>query len=102
MADITLKLSGWRKRTYPIEVYAGDKLIWKGWTPKVLGYIHIKPDDNVTADAITIRQVGGMTEKDAISMKELAGGPASDLDIRPAKEYQLAIVEAEFLAPAKR
>lgn len=97
ISDITLKLSGWRKRTYPIEVYAGDELIWKGWTPKGLGYIHINPDKTVKSDRITIRQIGGMTEKDAFSMKELAGGPASDLDIRPAKEYQLAIVEAEFL-----
>lgn len=97
ISDITLKLSGWRKRTYPIEIYAGDDLIWKGWTSKGLGYIHINPDKTVKSDRITIRQIGGMTEKDAFSMKELAGGPASDLDIRPAKEYQLAIVEAEFL-----
>ncbi len=95
--DITLKLSGWRKRTYPIEIYAGDELIWKGWTPKGLGYIHIQPEKTVKSDCITIRQIGAMTEKDAFSMKELAGGPTSDLDIRPAKEYQLAIVEAEFL-----
>lgn len=97
ISDITLKLSGWRKRTYPIEVYAGDELIWKGWTPKGLGYIHLRPESKVKSDRITIRQIDGMTEKDAFSMKELAGGPASDLDIRPAKEYQLAIVEAEFL-----
>ena len=97
ISDITLKLAGWRKRTYPVEVYAGNQLIWRGWTPKGLGYVHIKPESKVPTDRITIRQVGGMTEKDAFSMKELAGGPASDLDIRPAKEYQLAIVEAEFL-----
>lgn len=101
ISDITLKLSGWRKRTYPIEIYAGDELIWKGWTPKGLGYVHLKPEKNVVSDRITIKQVGAMTEKDAFSMKELAGGPASDLDIRPAKEYQLAIVEAEFLEDAK-
>lgn len=101
VSDITLKLAGWRKRTYPIEIYAGDELIWKGWTPKGLGYVHINPENPVKSDKITIRQIGGMTEKDAFSMKELAGGPASDLDIRPAKEYQLAIVEAEFLEAAK-
>ncbi|MDE6341314.1 MAG: DUF4982 domain-containing protein [Muribaculaceae bacterium] len=95
--DITLKLAGWRKRTYPVEVYAGDSLVWKGWTPKGLGYVHLRPENPVVSDRITIRQIGAMTEKDAFSMKELAGGPASDLDIRPAKEYQLGIVEAEFL-----
>lgn len=97
ISDITLKLAGWRKRTYPVEIFAGDELIWKGWTPKGLGYIHVNPHATVKSDRITIRQIGAMTEKDAFSMKELAGGPTSDLDIRPAKEYQLAIVEAEFL-----
>lgn len=97
VGDITLKLAGWRKRTYPLEIYAAGQLIWKGWTPKGLGYVHIIPEKKVKSDNITIRQTGAMTEKDAFSMKELAGGPASDLDIRPAKEYQLAIVEAEFL-----
>lgn len=94
--DITAKLSGWRKRAYPIEVYAGDKLIWKGYTPKGLGYIHIVPENPVEADNITIRQVGAVTEKDAFSMKELAGGPANEMDTKQSKKYQLGIVEIEF------
>lgn len=94
--DITAKLSGWRKRAYPIEVYAGDKLIWKGYTLKGLGYIHIVPENPVEADNITIRQVGAVTEKDAFSMKELAGGPANEMDTKQSKKYQLGIVEIEF------
>ncbi len=78
-------------------MYAREQLVWKWRTPKGLGYVHLKPENPVVSDRITIRQIGAMTEKDAFSMKELAGGPASDLDIRPAKEYQLGIVEAEFL-----
>lgn len=94
--DITAKLSGWRKRSYPIEVYAGDILIWKGYTPKGLGYIHIIPDNPVETDKITIRQVGAATEKDAFSIKELAGGPANEMDTKQSKKYQLGIVEIEF------
>ena len=49
------------------------------------------------ADNITIRQVGEMTEKDAFSMKELAGGPANEMDTKQSKKYELGIVEVEFL-----
>lgn len=101
ISDITLKMSGWRKRTYPIEVYAGDKLIWKGFTDKGLGYIHLLPDNPVKTDKITIRQIGAATEKDAFSMKELAGGPANEMDTKQSKKYQLGIVEAEFLEDIK-
>lgn len=97
VADITLKMEGWRKRSYPIEVYAGDKLIWKGYTGKGLGYIHLLPENPVETDRITIRQIGDATEKDAFSMKELAGGPANEMDARKSKQYQLGIVEVEFL-----
>lgn len=97
VSDITLKLTGWRKRSYPIEVYAGEQLIWKGYTPKSLGYIHILPEKPLKSDRITIRQVGEATEKDAFGMKELAGGAANEMGTRQSKKYQLGIVEVEFL-----
>ncbi len=100
ISDITLKMSGWRRRTYPLEVYAGDQLVWKDYTPKGLGYIHIRPNSVIKSDKITIRQVDAATEKDAFGLKELAGGPANHMDTKQAKEYQLGIVEAEFLENA--
>ena len=36
-----MKLTGWRLRSYPLEIYAGDELIWSGETEKSLGYIHL-------------------------------------------------------------
>ena len=100
ISDITLKMSGWRKRSYPLEVYAGDQLIWKNYTPKGLGYIHIRPNSVIKSDKITIRQVDAATEKDAFAMKELAGGPANEMDTKKSKQYQLGIVEVEFLENA--
>ncbi|MCM1331203.1 MAG: DUF4982 domain-containing protein [Bacteroides sp.] len=97
VSDITLKLTGWRKRSYPLEVYSGDQLIWRGYTPKGLGYVHIRPENAVKSDRYTIRQVGAVTEKDAFAIKELAGGPANEMDTKPSKKHQLSIVEAEFL-----
>ena len=49
---------------YPLEIYAGDTLIWSGETDKSLGYVHlnVKP---VPASEITIRLKGSSTEDDA-------------------------------------
>ena len=97
VSDITLKLAAWRKRSYPIEVCAGDQIIWKGYTPKGLGYVHLRPEATVETDRITIRQIGEATDRDAFSITELAGGPANEMDTKPSKQFQLGIVEIEFL-----
>lgn len=99
VTDIPVKLTGWRKRSYPLEVLAGDTIVWRGYTPKSLGYVHIRPESPVEADRITIRQIGPVTEKDSFNITELAGGPANEMDTRPSKKQQLSIVEIEFLEP---
>lgn len=95
--EIVVKLDGWRRRSYPLEVYAGDKLIWRGYTPKSLGYVHIMPENPAEADNMTIKLVGETTDKDGFTLTELAGGPANEMDAKPSKKYQLGIVEVEFL-----
>lgn len=101
--EISLKLTGWRKRSYPIEVYADDHLIWQGLTPKSLGYVSLKIKEPVKASKYTIRQVGSASEKDDFSqITELAGGEATELDLYKAADAdkvkgELRIVEIDFL-----
>ncbi len=40
--EVCMKLTGWRMRSYPLEIYAGDELIWSGETEKSPGYVHLK------------------------------------------------------------
>ena len=54
--DICLKLTGWRLRSYPLEIYAGKQLIWSGETERSLGYIHLTPTKRVKTDEVTIRR----------------------------------------------
>ena len=70
--EVCLKLAGWRQRSYPLEILAGDELLWEGDTERSLGYIHI-PVKPVMAREMTIK------------LKESAG---AGRDLR--------IVEAEF------
>lgn len=99
--EICMKLTGWRMRSYPLEIYAGKELIWSGDTEKSLGYIHlnVKP---VLADEITIRLKGASKEGDEFGqIVEVAAPAAGELDLFKAKNgdktnHELRIVEIEF------
>ncbi len=100
--DICLKLTGWRLRSYPLEVYAGKQLIWSGETERSLGYVHLKPTQRVKANEFTIRLKGAGKDKDAFGgIVEVAEPAAGELDLFKAangadSKNELRIVEIEF------
>ena len=104
LSDICMKLTGWRLRSYPIEIYAGKQLIWSGDTPRSLGYIHLTPTQSVKTNEITIRLKGAGKDSDAFSgIVEVAEPAAGELDLFKAKggdapKSELRIVEVEFLS----
>ena len=101
--DICLKMTGWRMRSYPLEVYAGKQLIWSGDTERSLGYIHLKPTKQVKSDEISIRLRGAGKDKDAFGgIVEVAQPAAGELDLYKTKngkdtKSELRIVEIEFI-----
>ena len=101
--DICMKLTGWRQRSYPLEIFAGKELIWKGSTEKSLGYIHLNIEHPVMTDEITIRLKGAAQEGDAFGqIVEVVEPKAGELDLFKAKDgektrSELRIVEIEFL-----
>ena len=101
--DICLKLTGWRLRSYPLEVYAGKTLIWSGETERSLGYIHLTPTKHVKTNEITIRLKGAGKDNDAFGgIVEVAEPAAGELDLFKAERgadtnSELRIVEIEFL-----
>ena len=103
ISDISLKLTGWRLRSYPLEVYADTTLLWSGETERSLGYVHLKPRQAVETDKITIRLKGAGKDKDAFGgIVEVAEPAAGELDLFKAKnggdtKNELRIVEVEFL-----
>ena len=101
--DICVKLNGWRSRSYPLEVYAGDQLIWSGNTEKSLGYIHLETDKPVRSNQITIRLKGSTSDKDAFGqIVEVAGGAANEMEKKTGKgKHNLRIIEIEFLENIK-
>ena len=100
--DICLKLTGWRLRSYPLEVFAGKTLIWSGETERSLGYVHLKPTKRVKTDEITIRLKGAGKDKDAFGgITEVTQPAAGELDLFKAKnggdtKSELRIVEIDL------
>ena len=101
--DICLKLTGWRLRSYPLDIYAGRQLIWSGETERSLGYVHLSPTKRVRTDEITIRLRGAGNDNDAFGgITELAQPVAGELDLFKAKDgsdtkSELRIVEIELI-----
>ena len=101
--QIDIKLTGWRQRSYPLEIYADQTLVWKGNTPKTLGYVHLALDKPVKASTYTIRQTGAADTKDGFGgIVEVAATTAGELDLykTPGSEKvnsELRIVEIDFL-----
>lgn len=99
--EICMKLTGWRMRSYPLEIYAGDEKIWSGETEKSLGYVHLNVKPVLTKE-ITIRLNGSSKENDAFNgIVEVAAPAAGELDLFKAKDgdktnNELRIVEVEF------
>ena len=100
ISEITLKLTGWRQKCYPLEVYAGKKKVWEGITPASLGYVHISIDQPVAAKELTIKMVAPAQDSKKFGLvKELAGGVANEMDrMKSAKgKTELRIVEVDLL-----
>ncbi len=100
ISELTLKLTGWRNKCYPLEVWAGTKKVWEGVTDATLGYAHIHIAQPVSSDRLTLRMIGPVQDSSRFGdTKELAGGNAGELDrFRSAPgKVELRIVEVDML-----
>ncbi len=102
--EVVLKLTGWRQKCYPLEVYAGKQKVWEGITPATLGYVHLNIEKPVAANELTIKMVGPAQNSNRFGqVKELAGGATGELDrVKTAKgKVELRIVEVDLLEKVK-
>ena len=93
-------MGAFRSKAYPIEIYAGKELVWRGYTPKSLGYVRLPlQKTGIHSNTYTIKLVGSTNDGDAF-------GAVKEVDKRNNEKVlaggtTLRIIEAEFLAPAK-
>lgn len=92
---ISLRLNNFRTTSYPLQVFAGNVLVWEGYTPKTLGDCYLNIENPVVADQYVIKMIGPATVKEAFaSMTELAA--KQKVSTKESKSNTLSIIEIEF------
>lgn len=96
VSEIEMKLTGWRSRSYPIQIFVDDKKVFEGDTDKSLGYISI-PIEPTQGRFVRVQLIGMSSDQDAFGdIIEITGEKETDIT-QGAKEAQgqLRIVEME-------
>lgn len=99
ISEIELKLTGWRMRSYPIQIFVDDVKVYERETEKSLGYISI-PITPITGRFVKIQLLGQSSDKDAFGeIVEITGTKELDLYRDPNAldaKGQLRIVEIDI------
>lgn len=98
--QVVMKLSGWRRKSYPITIYVDNKEVFKGDSPRSLGYITFNFEP-VKGKKVLVELTGATKDNDAFNIVEITGKvdqAGLDKDKRGAKGI-LGIIEIEFYEP---
>ncbi|MGC4033394.1 MAG: DUF4982 domain-containing protein [Tepidisphaeraceae bacterium] len=100
LSEVTMKLSAWRTKSYPIEILVDDKIVFKGNTPQSLGYVTL-PVKPTNGRVVTIRLTGAASEKDQYKdIVEITGQKQAEGTTGPGgAKGGLSLVEVELYAP---
>lgn len=101
--QVVLKLSGWRTRSYPIAIYVGDKEVFRGDTPRSLGYVTFSFDP-VSGKSVRIALIGATSDEDKYNITEITGKvdkAGLEKEAGNRAKGTLKIVEAEFYEPVQ-
>ncbi|MDR2674914.1 MAG: DUF4982 domain-containing protein [Opitutaceae bacterium] len=95
--ELTMKLTGWRRQTYPLVVLVDGREVWRGETECSLGYITL-PLKPVRGRELTLKLAGAGGSADAFGITELETPPPGaipdpgSVQVRPGV---LSIIELE-------
>jgi beta-galactosidase len=95
LTEATFKLTGWRERSYPVRITVDGQEVYKGDTPKGLGYITL-PLKPVHGRVVRMELTGNATDSDSMKLVEVANQKNTDTGANRAPAGVLSIVEAEF------
>jgi len=95
LRELVLKLTGWRERSYPLRVFVDGAEVYRGTTPKNLGYVTL-PLAPRHGSEVRIALDGQADDAGAIRMLEVANQANANTGARQVARSQLSIIEAEF------
>jgi hypothetical protein len=80
LTEVVIKLEAWRRRSYPLRILVDGKEVFRGITPRSLGYVHL-PLRPLTGRILKIELLGATTVAEVFNVTELdkqADRPAGD------------------------
>lgn len=98
VSEVVMKLNSWRRRSYPVEIKVDDEVVFKGKTPRSLGYVTF-PFSPVSGKTLTVKLIGAAINEDAYNIVEITGQRDFVKDgfkEEEAPEGILSIVEIEI------
>jgi hypothetical protein len=95
LSEASFKLSGWRERSYPIRILVDGNEVFRGETPRSLGYVTV-PLKGASGSKVRVELLGQANEKDEMKLVEVANQANTDTGANRTRKGSLAIVEAEF------
>ncbi|HWI58349.1 MAG TPA: DUF4982 domain-containing protein, partial [Bacillota bacterium] len=99
VAELCLKLAGWRQRSYPLRITVDGQEVFRGPTPRSLGYVTL-PLCPVMGKCLKIELLGSSSNQDAFAMTELAEETNASTGSERLGRGSLSIVETELYQPA--
>jgi beta-galactosidase len=98
--EITAKFAGFRARSYPIRIRVDGQEVYRGVTPRTLGYVTF-PLKPVTGQVVSIEVLGAAEARDAFgNITELENQGRATTGEENVAPGELGIVEIEFYEPA--
>jgi hypothetical protein len=95
LAEVVLKLTGWRERRYPLRIDVDGQEAWRGVTPTSLGYVTL-PLKPVLGRTVRVTLEGRAEEGGGMRLTEVANQANTATGARSVPASTLSIVEAEF------
>jgi beta-galactosidase len=96
--QIVMKLRSWRQRSYPVRISVDGQEVYRGLTPRSLGYVTL-PCKPVSGQRVRIELQSAAAANDAFNIRELdQRNNETAADTR--ENSQLGIVEIECYEPA--
>ncbi|MDF9833189.1 beta-galactosidase [Ereboglobus sp. PH5-5] len=94
--EITLRLTGWRQRSYPVSITLDGVEIHRDATPKSLGYVTLAVKPAVAGKVVRIELQGSSEARDAFTMSEVAAKENASTGADKIGGKTLSIGEVEF------
>lgn len=100
LTQITAKFANWHRRSYPLSVSIDGREVWRGTTPKTLGYVTL---DLAPAPGRVVRLqlVGKSVAGDGFGAITEVANEANTADGPAVADGELGIVEIEFHEPVR-